>query len=209
MVLHPTSADEKKKAVAKAPTWFSKLDKDGNGILEGREAGRLLGSADTNKDGKITLREALAYAESRRSVGRRPKDSQGLGRGLAVQADAFSSGKKIEGKGLWVVSTGHSCVIPAIDPVINIARKAGFENHMHLMQFAGGPGGTAKAQWERAANRQQAKPALLTGKIDVLTFGHLVDFRGRTHGGSLEDYERWIEFALKQNSDTRFLIQNL
>ena len=203
-----SNGDDKKPV--DPPEWFKRLDKNGNGVLEGGEAGRLLGSIDSDKDGKISLREALAYAEKRRSGGRRSNTSTNRsGRGQAVQADAFSTLKKVEGKGLWVVSTGHSCVIPAIDPVITIARKAGFENHTHLMQFAGGPGGTAKAQWERSVDRQQAKPALQTGKIDVLTFGHLVDFRGRTHGGNVEDYERWIEFALKHNPDTRFLIQNL
>ncbi len=77
------------------------------------------------------------------------------------------------------------------------------------MQFFGGGGGAPKAQWERTGDRQDAKPALATGKIDVMTFGHLVAENGQTIGCDFEDYRRWMDLALEQNPEIRFFIQDL
>ena len=178
-------------------------------VLSTREAGRFLGAMDRDKDGKVTVAEANACVKRRtdaaRAKGRRPTRSrfQMLRTAKEVQS------REKSGEGLWVVSIGHSCVIPAIEPCITISRAEGFPGHTHFMQFYGGASGAAEAQWQHEGERQQARPALATGKIDVMTFGHLVKFDGKMVGGSAQDYERWIEFAMKHNPKIRFYIQDL
>ncbi len=176
-----------------APKWLSILDRDGNGFLDATEAGRLLGGMDTDKDGRITVAEAIAYGKRREAKPSSGRESTRRWQ-MIVKARDLQELKKT-GDGLWAVSLGHSCVIPAIEPCITIARAAGHEKHTHLMQFYGGASGAAAA--------------LATGRIDVLTFGHLVAEDGRTHGGEVADYERWIQLALQHNPETRFYIQDL
>ncbi len=203
----PTTADDTTPSEAqKPPGWFSKLDLNGNGSLDRQEAGRLLGATDANQDGEVTVAEALAYVKRRQQNAARK--GKRTGRLQLSRAEDMATREKTD-NGLWVVSIGHSCVIPAIEPCIAIARSAGYGNHTHLIQYAGGAGGAAKAQWMRPEDKQEAKPALKTEKIDVMTFGHLVAADGKSYGCDVEDYERWIEFALKHNPDIRFFIQDL
>ena len=182
------------------PPWFQKLDRDGNGTLSPAEANRFFDQMDSDQDGEVTVTEATAFMKARRQRAGRP--------GYATKAADFEAVEKTD-NGLWVVSIGHSCVAPAIFPTVSISRAAGYENHLHLMQFGGAGHGAARAQWNRPENTQEAKPALALGKIDVMTFGHLVDAGGRTHGCDVEDYKRWIDFALDHNPDIRFYIQDL
>lgn len=199
--------DESGRKDSTPPGWYSKLDRDANGVLDASEAGRFLAAMDSDGDDQITVAEAMAYekrrVEAARLKGERPRRGQ-----MLVKAEEFASRKKT-GKGLWVVSIGHSCVIPAIEPCISISRSAEFTNHTHLMQFFGGGGGAARAQWQHEGDRQQAKAALVTGKVDVMTFGHLVAFNGMSVGCDVEDYERWIDFAIEHNPRITFYIQDL
>lgn len=189
------------------PGWFKKLDQDGNGRLDAGEAGRFLKAMDADGDQQVTLAEAVAYVK-RRQVAAQRKGKRPSGRQMLLKAADFDDREKA-GKGLWVVSIGHSCVIPAIEPCIAVSRLAGNPDHLHLMQFSGGAGGAARAQWSYDDQRQQAKLALATGKIDVMTFGHLVTWNGKSVGCDVEDYERWIGLALKHNRNSRFFIQDL
>ena len=192
---------------AQPPGWFKKLDHDSDGTLSAKEAGRFLAALDADKDDKVTVAEAIAYVKRRQADAARKGNRQPRQK-MLLNATDFD-GRDKTGDGLWVVSIGHSCVIPAIEPCIAISRSAGYENHTHLMQFHGGGGGAAKAQWSYEEDRQQAKPALATGKIDVMTFGHLVTWDGTSVGCDVEDYQRWIEFAMKHNPDIKFYIQDL
>lgn len=185
------------------PGWFTKLHRDNDGRLDATEAGRFLDAMDVNKDQVVSLSEALDFAKSRaRNAARVRRDIP------AFKAEDFARRKKT-GKGLWVVSIGHSCVISAITSCVKASLSGGFENHNHLMQFFGGPGGAARRQWERMGDQQQAKPALASGKVDVLTFGHLIGPNGESFGCDVEDYRKWMDLALKDNPDIRFYIQDL
>lgn len=191
-------------ATTKPPGWFSKLDRDGNGSLAGKEAERFLTAMDSDEDGMVTVAEAIAYMKTRarnttRTGGRRDR---------TFRARELDSREKT-GNGLWVVSIGHSCVVPAIEPFVKIAVADGYENHTQVRQIAGGAAGAAEAQWNRSDDQQDAKQALSTGKIDVMTFGHLVAANGKSYGCDVEDYKRWIEFGLKHNPDMKFHIQDL
>ena len=61
-------------------------------------------------------------------------------------------------------------------------------------------GGTAGAIWNNSRQRKQIEDKLATGKIELL---------GMTVGtakSAFEDYQRWIDLALKYNPKTRFFI---
>lgn len=189
------------------PRWFSRLDRDGDGVLSADEAGRLLSVLDSDGDREVTAAEAAAYVRKRVEAAGRKGDRPRRGQMLVRAAELESQEKN--GDGLWVVTIGHSCVVSAIEPCISVARSAGFENHTHLMQFYGGPSGAAEAQWQHEGDKQQAKAALASRKIDVMTFGHLVDWNGRSRGCDVEDYERWIDLAIEHNPKIRFYIQDL
>ncbi len=207
-VCSPVVAEDRSDAQkAMLPGWFTKLDRDGNGVLSAEEAGRFLSAMDSDSNGQVTAAEAIAYVQKRAEAARL-KGNRTRRRQMLDKAEQLETLRK-SGDGLWVVSIGHSCVIPAIEPCITISRSAGFGNHTHLMQFYGGGGGAAEAQWKREGDQQQAKPALMSGKIDVMTFGHLVDWQGRSVGCNAEDYERWIEFAIRHNPKITFYIQDL
>lgn len=197
-------AEDSHADAAKAPAWFSKLDQDGNGSLDREESGRFFEPLNADSDDKVTVAEAVAYMKTRAVERVR---AGGRGSGPIVTSTALASRKKT-GNGLWIVSLGHSCVAPAMRPLSRIAPVAGFENHTQVIQIHGGGGGAAKAQWERGKT-EDAKPALASGKIDVLTFGHLVAFNGQTIGCDVEDYERWVELGLKHNPRMKFYIQDL
>ncbi|MEM1297182.1 MAG: hypothetical protein AAGH89_17585, partial [Verrucomicrobiota bacterium] len=191
---------------AEVPGWFAKLDKNEDSLLSQEEAGRFFEPMDADGDGVVTTAEGSIYMANR-NLERDPKpDSRGRARSLKF---ADLEGREKTGKGLWVVSIGHSCVVSAIPSTIQVCQANGFPDHTHVMQFFGGGGGAPKAQWERTGDQQDAKPSLETGKIDVMTFGHLVSASGEVVGCELEDYQRWMEFALQHNPEITFLIQDL
>lgn len=204
--LSEASGDETSGVDSTTPSWFSRLDRDGNGVLNREEASRLFVPMDANQDGQVTVTEATDYAKTRVRSGTRAGNRKRTGPILQVRELAS---REKTGNGLWVVSIGHSCVVPAIRPFAEAARTAGYDNHTQIMQFAGAAGGAPKAQWNRSEETQDAKRALSTGRIDVMTFGHLVLADGRSVGCDVEDYERWIQFAIKHNPNIKFYIQDL
>lgn len=158
----------------KPPGWFTKLDRDGNGSLDAKEAERFLGALDTDEDGTISVAEAAAYVERHQKDAERKSNRPRRGQ-MLFRAQELGAIEKT-GNGLWVVSIGHSCVIPAIDPCITISRSAGYANHTHLMQFSGGGSGAPKAQWTYTAAM-----AVSSSSIDSVVETLLQKYPGRVH----------------------------
>ena len=117
---------------------------------------------------------------------------------------AWGAAEKAEktGKGLWVASTGHSLVGPAMRPFEAIAKAAGYDGHKQLVQLSGGATGSPRAHWEKPEEKQLMKPALATGKWDVLTMG------AHFEGSEPDDFARWIDLGLKHNPAMLFYIQD-
>jgi hypothetical protein len=115
-------------------------------------------------------------------------------------AEAASREKK--GNGLWVASSGHSLVGPALIPLKAIAQAAGYEGHNQIALLSGGANGSPRSLWEKSDDKQILKPALATGKWDVLTMG------SHYQGSEPEDFARWIELGLKYNPAMVFYIQD-
>jgi len=117
------------------------------------------------------------------------------------EAAAISAAEKT-GDGLWVASTGHSLVGPALGPFETIAKAAGHDGHRQIRQLSGGATGSPRAHWEKPEDKQIMKPALETGKWDVLTMG------AHYEGSEIDDFDRWIELGLKHNPEMVFYIQD-
>ena len=155
----------------------------------------LLPAAGTNGDGILTRTEATVCLKACES------DQRPVGRNeLRVAADL--SKREKTGRGLWIASTGHSLVAPALGPLEQVAKLAGYDGHLQVRQISGGASGSPRALWQQPDERQTVKRALATGKCDVLTMGsHL-------KGSSAEDFSRWIELAVEHNPDIRIYIMD-
>ncbi len=96
---------------------------------------------------------------------------------------------------------GHSFFIPVAVHFDRIARQNEFSAHAAAMVFAPGMAGSPGALWESERHRERIESHLATGRIELL--GMTV---AGPRGGALEDYQRWINLALKHNPKTRIFI---
>ncbi len=157
-----------------------------------REALTRFPKADGNGDGVLTLTEARAFLQSRKRK-RAPAASR-------KEPDLAAMTKT--GNGLWVASTGHSLVAPALGPFEAAARVGGFSGHFQVRQISGGVTGSPRSHWEKPKELQVVKRALMTGKCDVLTMG------AHYEGSEVDDFARWINLGLQHNPDMVFYIQD-
>jgi hypothetical protein len=117
--------------------------------------------------------------------------------GIAV-AVAVSAADSAPPKGQRVFSAGHSfhMFMPAI--LADMAKSAGIKDHVQVGVSAIG-GSRVIQHWEKAEEKNTAKAALRSGKVDVLTLSpiFLPD----------EGIENFTKLALEHNPDVRLLIQ--
>ena len=95
---------------------------------------------------------------------------------------------------------GHSFFIPVAKSFDEHAKLNGFSKHKQIAVSSGGQSGTPGSLWKSNRKSQGIKKILASGKIQLL---------GMTTGkinSEYEDYKRWIEFALKHNPKTKFMI---
>jgi len=149
--------------------------------------------ADADKDGILTFSEAKAhFAKARTKKAQAPKG-------------ALSYPK---GKGLRILSTGHSWVAPALKTLPSIAKAAGLDGHRQRSHISGGGTGSANSIWLKEHgkyNRAPAKivllPAIATGQWDVMTWGIYTKDRA-------EYFSQWIDVCLEDNPKMVFYIQD-
>jgi len=158
-----------------------------------RQAIEQFPDADADGDGVLTLTEAKAYLAKRKT--RRSAEAN-----RPKQPDLAKLEKS--GNGLWVASTGHSLVAPALGPFEAAARVAGFDGHLQVRQISGGATGAPRAHWEKPEEQQFVKRALATGKCDVLTMG------SHYKGSEVEDFARWIDLAIEHNPEIAIFVQD-
>lgn len=114
-----------------------------------------------------------------------------------------------KGKGVRMVSTGHSWVAPALRKLPAIAKAAGFDAHRQRSHIRGGARGAANAIWLAEIGRANANakpspvliPAIATGQWDIMTWGVYLNDKP-------EYFEQWIEFCLKYNPEMTFYLQD-
>jgi hypothetical protein len=157
--------------------------------------------ADADGDGILTLDEAKTFRKRLQTERSRRPDRKPARARRAFDAAKLATMEK-SGDGLWIASTGHSLVAPALGPFEAIAKAAGFEGHLQIRQLSGGATGSPRAHWEKPDEQQVVKRALETGKCDVLTMG------AHWEGSEVDDFARWIELGRKHNPQMVFYVQD-
>ena len=124
----------------------------------------------------------------------------------AVIALSFAPGsplcaaeEKAPPAGVRVFYTGHSFHMFVPPMVEQLVKEAGIPGHV-LVGRQGIGGSKVIQHWDKADAENEAKKALMTGKVDVFTMAPhvMVPDPGITN---------FVELGLKHNSDMRFLLQ--
>lgn len=97
---------------------------------------------------------------------------------------------------------GHSFFIPVAKSFDLLAQKNEFPNHDSELVFMPGSQGSPGGIWRNESFRNKIDAKLSKGDVEL--FGMTVA-SGPGESG-LDDYKRWMDFALKYNPDTRFFI---
>ena len=120
-----------------------------------------------------------------------------LGAATAAGADDTKSGGPID-KGLRVFTCGHSFHVWVPGIVTDLCKKAKIPDHKQVGVSSIG-GSRIIQHWNVAEEKNKAKAALKTGKVDVLTMSpiYLPD----------EGIENFVKLATDNNKDIRIVIQ--
>lgn len=104
------------------------------------------------------------------------------------------------GTGLNSLFIGHSFFRPIAEGMPWHAVEAGIVGHEQEVVFAGGENGAPLALWNDAGKRLQIQAVLDRGDVELFGMTYAATYP------TTEGYERWIEYALQRNPDTRFFI---
>ena len=111
-------------------------------------------------------------------------------------ADDRSAAREVAGKKCLFI--GHSFFIPVAKVFKSHAAKAGVDDHSQQTVFAGGQGGSPGRLWQNQQKREEIQKILDRGDVELL---------GMTYfNSSLDDYRKWIDYALEKNPQTEFFI---
>ena len=103
-----------------------------------------------------------------------------------------------EAKGKRCLFIGHSFFIPVARVFDKQAQKAGVKNHSQQSVFAGGMNGSPQRLWQNQKKRKQIQKILDQGDIELFGMTYFYS--------SLDDYRKWIDYALQKNPKTDFFI---
>ena len=111
----------------------------------------------------------------------------------------YAAEEKAPPAGVRVFYTGHSFHMFVPPMVEQLVKEAGIQGHV-LVGRQGIGGSKVIQHWDKADAENEAKKALLTGKVDVFTMAPhvMVPDPGITN---------FVELGLKHNPDMRFLLQ--
>lgn len=116
----------------------------------------------------------------------------------AQPASAQNQDKKAPPQGLRVLSAGHSFHVFMPNILRDLAKKAGIDDHVQVdLQSIGGS--RVIQHWNLPDEKNRAKKALASGKVDVLTLSpiYLPD----------EGIQNFARLALKHNPNVRVTVQ--
>ncbi len=95
---------------------------------------------------------------------------------------------------------GHSFFKPFADGMPDYSAAAGIAGHTQSVVFGGGATGAPEALWQHATRGPQIRAILDGGDVELFGMTYHGDYP--TTAG----YENWIDYALAQNSTTRFFV---
>ena len=123
-----------------------------------------------------------------------PQDTQ------TEQGDKPAPRKKVA-QGKRSLFIGHSFFIPVAKVFPQKAKQAGIQSHTQQTVFAGGAGGSPGKLWRNERKKKEILGILDSGKVELLGMTYF-----SPDNSSLEQYRRWIDYALKKNPKTDFFI---
>ncbi|MCR9200095.1 MAG: hypothetical protein NXI04_15780 [Planctomycetaceae bacterium] len=151
--------------------------------------------ADTNNDGVLSMAEARAFrAKMRGKKNAATTGSQPIDSVKREQPDNFQNGASC-------LFLGHSFFIPVAKRFDEIAAATGLSQHKASFVMNGGDGGAPGRIWSSKAHRTAATQILETGNVHLLGMTYYDETNCR-----VEDYERWIDLAIKHNPKVRIFI---
>jgi len=95
---------------------------------------------------------------------------------------------------------GHSFFIPVSRSFNALVNNVGIEGHSQTEVFRGGKNGAPGSLWGHEPSRKKIQSSLDKGKIDL--FGMTL----YSTNSSIEDYKKWIDYALKNNPKVEIYI---
>lgn len=116
-----------------------------------------------------------------------------------VDAGDRSAARETAGKKCLFI--GHSFFIPVAKVFNNHAAQAGVDDHSQQTVFAGGQSGSPGRLWQSQQKRKQAQKILDSGDVELLGMTYFNE-----SNSSLDDYRKWIDYALEKNPQTEFYI---
>jgi ribosomal protein S16 len=157
------------------------------------QALRMFPDADADKDGALSINEALAYVE---------KHPEARDKFMAKAGNSKSSSKPASfapgAEGTKVFVCAHSYMIYTADWLPQIAQPAGVAHLKAGQQMIGGS--RVLQHWNLPDEQNQAKKALKEGIVDVLTLSpHLLM--------PDEGIDHFTKLGLEKNPDLRVLVQ--
>lgn len=177
-----------------AYTLFAQVANKKSGI-EARlaQAFQMFPDADTDKDGALSINEALAYVE---------KHPEARDKFMAKTGGSKSSSKPASfapgAEGTKVFVCAHSYMIYTADWLPQIAQAAGVAHLKAGQQMIGGS--RVLQHWDLPDEQNQAKKALKEGIVDVLTLSpHLLM--------PDEGIDNYTKLGLEKNPNLRVLVQ--
>ncbi|HCN78486.1 MAG TPA: hypothetical protein DIT13_14990 [Verrucomicrobiales bacterium] len=157
------------------------------------QALRMFPDADTDKDGALSINEALAYVEKHPEARDKFMARAGSGKSSSKPA-SFAPGAE----GTKVFVCAHSYMIYTADWLPQIAQAAGVPHLKAGQQMIGGS--RVQQHWDLPDERNQAKKALQEGIVDVLTLSPNLLMPD-------EGIDRFTRLGLEKNPELRVLVQ--
>lgn len=161
---------------------------------------KLFPDADTDKDGQLSMPEALAYIETHPELKALLGAKAGGGGDTSAQRSSFKPASFAPGaEGTRVFVCAHSYMIYTADTLPPIAEAAGVSHLKAGQQMIGGS--RVIQHWSLPDEKNQAKTALREGIVDVLLLSpHLLlpD----------EGIDNYTKLGLEKNPRLRVLVQS-
>ncbi|MEM9366752.1 MAG: hypothetical protein AAGD07_12220 [Planctomycetota bacterium] len=158
--------------------------------------------ADTNNDGVLTLEEAKSHRDKLTSAKKRRRSATPNTTVANSRAEAKTHSQLGEvGDGAKCLFMGHSFFIPVAKTFDELAKTNGVRGHRAQFVMSGGGSGAPGRLWQSTQHRQAATAILQTGDVEVIGMTYYDE-----SDCSVDDYQRWIDLALKHNPETRVFI---
>ena len=159
-------------------------------------------SADTNKDGILTMSEArAAIAKARRENGGGQLNARPgkLPKLLKASGEAVAPGKEIKGlNGLYM---GHSFFTPTARLLPTIIPDTNVVNHVTYSVMSGGQSGSPGMLWENETKRAYGQTYLDKGNVDLMAMTYY-----SPADSSLEHYAKWFDYAIAKNPSITLMV---